>query len=49
MDFDSPGNAVRLLLRAWRLYPADFWVNRDLGVTLQTTEPLRWAEAVRRT
>jgi tetratricopeptide (TPR) repeat protein len=47
VDAQSPSSAVQLLRRAWRQYPADFWVSHDLGETLTMTEPLRWAEAVR--
>jgi tetratricopeptide (TPR) repeat protein len=41
------GSAAQLLRRAWRQYPADFWVNEDLGRLVLETEPQRWAEAVR--
>jgi serine/threonine-protein kinase len=40
-------SAVRLLRRAWRQYPGDFWVNEILGLVVKDTEPQRWAEAVR--
>jgi tetratricopeptide (TPR) repeat protein/serine/threonine protein kinase len=43
----APGSAVGLLRRAWRQYPADFWVNADLGVLLSQTEPQHWEEAAR--
>jgi len=43
----ATGSAVQLLRRAWQQYPADFWVNEDLGHLLWQTEPHRWEEAVR--
>jgi serine/threonine protein kinase/tetratricopeptide (TPR) repeat protein len=39
--------AVQLLRQAWRQYPADFWVNEDLGMLVRETDPQRWPEAVR--
>ncbi len=39
--------AVRLLRRARDLYPADFWVNHELGMALQEVTPPERAEAVR--
>jgi tetratricopeptide (TPR) repeat protein/serine/threonine protein kinase len=41
------GSAEQLLRRAWRQYPADFWVNERLGILLRATQPQRWPEAVR--
>jgi serine/threonine protein kinase/tetratricopeptide (TPR) repeat protein len=43
----ATGSAVQLLRRAWRQYPADFWVNEELGLLVGRTEPQRWPEAVR--
>jgi tetratricopeptide (TPR) repeat protein len=43
----STDMAVQLLRRARRQYPADFWVNHDLGSALGQTQPPRWAEAAR--
>jgi len=43
----ATGSAVQLLRRAWRQYPADFWVHEHLGYLLGETEPPGWAEAVR--
>src|SRR5262245_10941944 len=43
----APTSAMQLLRRAWRQYPADFWVNEHLGLLLWETEPQRWEEAVR--
>jgi tetratricopeptide (TPR) repeat protein len=40
-------SAIRLLRRAWREHPADFWVNEDLGSLVETLGPQGWAEAVR--
>ena len=40
-------SAVQLLRRAWRQYPADFWVHEDLGNLLRDTEPQARAECVR--
>jgi tetratricopeptide (TPR) repeat protein len=42
-----PTQAVELLRRAWWHYPADFWVNHDLGVVLQEVTPPQREEAVR--
>jgi tetratricopeptide (TPR) repeat protein len=39
--------AVQLLQRAWRQYPADFWVNNELGNLLRLGQPPHLAEAVR--
>jgi tetratricopeptide (TPR) repeat protein len=38
---------VELLRRAQRQYPADFWVNHNLGVVLQEVSPPQREEAVR--
>jgi serine/threonine-protein kinase len=43
---EATGSAARLLRRAWRQYPADFWVNEELGLLVLKTEPQRWAEAL---
>jgi serine/threonine-protein kinase len=40
-------SAVKLLWRAWKQYPADFWVNHDLGLALQEVRPPDLAGAVR--
>jgi serine/threonine-protein kinase len=42
-----PAQAVELLRRAQRRYPADFWVNEHLGQTLRELTPPQWDEAVR--
>jgi tetratricopeptide (TPR) repeat protein len=42
-----PSRAVLLLRRAQRHYPADFWVNHDLGVALLRAEPPFLEEGVR--
>jgi serine/threonine-protein kinase len=39
--------AAHLLRRARRLYPADFWINHNLGIVLQKLQPPEQAEAVR--
>jgi serine/threonine-protein kinase len=44
-NVQSTDSAVALLRRARRQYPADFWVNHDLGFMLSDTP--RWAEAAR--
>jgi tetratricopeptide (TPR) repeat protein len=46
-DAGSPDSGVLLLRRAWQQYPADFWVNEDLGHLVQALKPPRWEEAVR--
>jgi tetratricopeptide (TPR) repeat protein len=40
-------SAVLLLRRAWRQYPADFWVNSELGNLLWLGQPPHLEEAVR--
>jgi tetratricopeptide (TPR) repeat protein/tRNA A-37 threonylcarbamoyl transferase component Bud32 len=40
-------SAMEVLRRAWRQYPADFWVNEFLGSLLMQTQPQRWPEALR--
>jgi tetratricopeptide (TPR) repeat protein len=42
-----PAQAAELLRRAQRQYPADFWVNHDLGRVLRTVTPPERDEAVR--
>ncbi len=42
-----PPQAVELLRRAQRQYPADFWVNEDLGKMLKEVTPPEREEAVR--
>jgi tetratricopeptide (TPR) repeat protein len=42
-----PTHAVKLLRRAQARYPADFWVNEDLGKLLQEVTPPQRDEAVR--
>jgi serine/threonine-protein kinase len=42
-----PAEAVRLLRRAQRHYPADFWVNEALGTALRLVRPAEPEEAVR--
>jgi hypothetical protein len=39
-----PAQAVELLRRAQRHYPADFWVNHDLGMVLREVTPPEWEE-----
>jgi tetratricopeptide (TPR) repeat protein len=39
--------AARLLRRAQRRHPADFWINHDLGKTLQKVSPPQREEAAR--
>jgi serine/threonine protein kinase/tetratricopeptide (TPR) repeat protein len=39
--------AVALLRRAQQVYPADFWVNHDLGMALQEVRPPQYADAIR--
>jgi serine/threonine-protein kinase len=43
----SPPQAAELLRRAQEQYPADFWINHNLGVELQDVTPPRRDEAVR--
>ncbi|HTU90936.1 MAG TPA: tetratricopeptide repeat protein, partial [Gemmataceae bacterium] len=43
----SPSQAAELLRRAWRHYPADFWVNHNLGIALRAVTPRERDEAVR--
>ncbi|HLN27340.1 MAG TPA: tetratricopeptide repeat protein [Gemmataceae bacterium] len=43
----DPAPRVALLRRAQARYPADFWVNEELGVTLMVVTPPEWDEAVR--
>jgi serine/threonine-protein kinase len=42
-----PPQAAELLRRAWRHYPADFWVNHNLGGVLNKVTPPEREEAVR--
>jgi tetratricopeptide (TPR) repeat protein len=42
-----PLQAAELLRRAQRHYPADFWVNHNLGIVLQAVTPPESEEAVR--
>jgi tetratricopeptide (TPR) repeat protein len=42
-----PPQAVKLMRRAQRQHPGDFWVNHDLGMALRTTAPPEGNEAVR--
>jgi tetratricopeptide (TPR) repeat protein len=42
-----PPQAAALLRRAWQHYPADFWVNHNLGLALTQVTPPEWNEAVR--
>jgi serine/threonine-protein kinase len=42
-----PSEAAKLLRRAQRQYPADFWVNEKLGMILQEVTPPEREEAVR--
>jgi serine/threonine-protein kinase len=42
-----PAQAAELLRRAQRQYPADFWVNENLGKALQQVTPPEREEAVR--
>jgi tetratricopeptide (TPR) repeat protein len=47
-EYASGPAAVALLRRAQRQYPADFWINENLGVGLTyATGPQEWDEAVR--
>ena len=46
-NVEAPASAARLLRRAQRQYPADFWVNHDLGTVLQAVTPPQREEAVR--
>jgi tetratricopeptide (TPR) repeat protein len=39
--------AVTLLIRARETFPADFWINHDLGVALEGCQPPRYEEAIR--
>jgi serine/threonine-protein kinase len=43
----NPAARVALLRRAQAQFPADFWVNQDLGVALQEVTPPEQDEAVR--
>jgi serine/threonine-protein kinase len=43
----SPSQKAVLLRRVQRQYPADFWVNHELGVALRKATPPEPAEAVR--
>src|SRR5262249_46255742 len=43
----DPAPAVALLRRARGQYPADFWVNHNLGLALRTVTPPEPDEAVR--
>jgi serine/threonine protein kinase/Flp pilus assembly protein TadD len=40
-------SAVALLRRAQQAYPADFWVNHELGIALQDCQPPQYEEAIR--
>jgi serine/threonine-protein kinase len=44
---EAHASAVRLLRRAHLQYPADFWVNQNLGNLLQKLTPPEWQESVR--
>jgi serine/threonine-protein kinase len=44
---EAYASAARLLRRAQQQYPADFWVNLDLGDALTKVTPPEWDEAVR--
>jgi tetratricopeptide (TPR) repeat protein len=46
-DAGAGRTAVRLLRRAHRQYPADFWINQLLGQALKAQKPPELAEAVR--
>jgi serine/threonine-protein kinase len=46
-DALRPTEAVKLLRRAQARYPADFWVNHNLGLALQRLTPPEYVEAVR--
>jgi serine/threonine protein kinase/Flp pilus assembly protein TadD len=39
--------ALALLRRAQQAYPADFWINNDLGIALTNCEPPQHGEAIR--
>jgi serine/threonine protein kinase/Flp pilus assembly protein TadD len=39
--------ALALLRRAQQAYPADFWINHDLGVALKNSQPPQHEEAIR--
>ncbi|HEY7156911.1 MAG TPA: protein kinase [Gemmataceae bacterium] len=39
--------AVALLRRTQQAYPADFWINHDLGIALQKIRPPQYEEAIR--
>jgi serine/threonine-protein kinase len=43
----EPASGVALLRRAQRQYPADFWVNHELGLVLRTVTPPELDEVVR--
>ena len=43
----SREGAVRLLRRAQAAYPADFWINQNLGAALRTCRPPQFDEAIR--
>jgi tetratricopeptide (TPR) repeat protein len=40
-------SALALLRRTQQAYPADFWVNHDLGIALQECQPPQYEEAIR--
>jgi tetratricopeptide (TPR) repeat protein len=44
---EAQASAVRLLRRAQQQYPADFWVNHELGSALTKVTPPQWDETVR--
>jgi serine/threonine-protein kinase len=44
---EAQASAARLLRRAQQHYPADFWVNENLGMVLQKVTPPEWDEALR--
>jgi len=39
--------ALELLRRAQQTFPADFWINHDLGIALRDCQPPRYEEAIR--
>lgn len=44
---DAKAAALALLRRAQQTYPADFWVNHDLGCALRDCQPPRYVESIR--
>jgi tetratricopeptide (TPR) repeat protein len=43
----AKASALALLRRTQQAFPADFWVNHDLGVALQECQPPQYEEAIR--